>query len=1011
MPDAPILPDEDSFSSPSVPTMRGGDPASLGRIDHYDVLRKLGGGGFGVVYLARDTASGVEVAIKTLHTLLKRNAEEMDLLREKFALVSRLSHPNIATALVLHPCRDINLFDETARAELKLSPGDSVMVMRYAPGVTLSKWRRQFPDGIVPLDLALEVGRQVAAALDYAHSERIVHRDIKPSNVVVETVAAEPRPLDHGQGAARSPSAPTLRVRILDFGLAAEIRSSMSRVSTEAGDTSGTRPYMAPEQWLGRKQDGRTDQYALACVLYELLSGAPPFAGVFETGDPAVMMAAVKSEAPAAIDTLPRAADAALLRALAKDPAARFPNCLAFVDAVGRAIRARRGGSSGTPRPRRFRYELAAAALLAVGTLGAILLSPPGGGNDHAKFAAVESHAENPAVESHAENAEVESHAENAAVESHAENAESIGASRTGEPLEPHAESAESGGGTRSPSEMPKSNDDGAESTEPHGNSDASENDSGSRPLRNQTLELAIKADEACIKARLAKTRFDRFSSLAVENRIAVAAYLVQDQSLFPLLSLKDDLELRLAAQTRAGLGSNHPEVQQSRSLLENVDRQINGKLAAIRAGLQQTWEQDQQEADFYADLLAKKCADGTAALSGAAKERYETDLAEARAVKADKASIKARLAKSRFDRFSSLVAENGIAAAAAFVQDQSLSPLLSTKNDLELQLDARSKAGLGANHPEMQQSRSLLENVDRQINDRLAAICVSLLNDWKQDQREADYYADLHAGKSADEAATGSDAEKAAEEVEVARIYASAERWTEAIEAARKALDRDPGNDAAAKLKVQAETALRKIADAKAEVERKAKEDAGRTISTERNRTKTAPSAQTSVGARPLRPDDTVEVFLHIPADDKSSSISDVVDSFGVITLPLVGDIKVGSLTTSEAEKAIVAAYVDGGYYQQIDVTVVCQSMMQERLYYVEGAVKKNGSFQWTDNLTLRSAIINAGGVDDFANRVIELTRGGVTTKYNLHQIERGTVEDPPIQPGDILKAQKRWL
>ena len=84
---------------------------------------------------------------------------------------------------------------------------------------------------------------------------------------------------------------------------------------------------------------------------------------------------------------------------------------------------------------------------------------------------------------------------------------------------------------------------------------------------------------------------------------------------------------------------------------------------------------------------------------------------------------------------------------------------------------------------------------------------------------------------------------------------------------------------------------------------------------------------------------------------------------------------------------------------------------MMQERLYYVEGSVRKNGAFQWTDNLTLRSAIINAGGVNDFANRIIELTRGGVTTKYNLNQIERGTVEDPPIQPGDILKARERWL
>ena len=315
----------------SLPTMTHGPElaGSLGVVDHYSLLRKLGGGGFGMVYLARDTVSGIDVAIKTLHPLLKRDAAEMQSLRAKFALVSRLAHPSIATALVMHTVRSADIRDPNASAELGLSPGDHVMVMRYAPGVSLSQWRRQFEGCIVPPDAAIDVARQLASALDYAHGEKIVHRDIKPGNVVVETQ-------EDG----------SIRARILDFGLAAEIRSSMSRVSNEKGDTSGTRPYMAPEQWSGRPQDGRTDQYALACVVYELLCGAPPLAGVFETGDPVIMRSAVMSEPPARIPGLSRAANAALARALAKNQEDRFPSCFAFVDALAVGI-----GSSGVIAP------------------------------------------------------------------------------------------------------------------------------------------------------------------------------------------------------------------------------------------------------------------------------------------------------------------------------------------------------------------------------------------------------------------------------------------------------------------------------------------------------------------------------------------------------------------------------------------------------------------------------------------------------------------------------------
>lgn len=294
-------------------TMRPGGGVSLGRVDQYELVRELGGGGFGVVYLALDTVSGVEVAVKGLPPIIRNSAEELERIRANFALVSSLHHPYIAAALVLHPAREVVYCDPSVRQKLRVDPGDTLMVMEYAPGVTLSRWRKQFPGGKVPFEIALQLLWQIAQALDYAHGQHIIHRDIKPSNVVVET---QP----NGEVTAR----------LLDFGLAAEVRSSMGRVSCEIHDTSGTRPYMAPEQWAGRKQGPATDQYALAVLLCELLTGEVPFASVFETGDPVVMMTAVCNREVELPADCPR--QSALRRALSKDPAARFSSCMEFIE-------------------------------------------------------------------------------------------------------------------------------------------------------------------------------------------------------------------------------------------------------------------------------------------------------------------------------------------------------------------------------------------------------------------------------------------------------------------------------------------------------------------------------------------------------------------------------------------------------------------------------------------------------------------------------------------------------
>ena len=160
---------------------------SLGRIDQYELIRELGGGGFGTVFLAKDTESEVDVAVKGLPPFVKNNREEMENIRSNFRLVHDLHHPHIAAALVLHPAKSVSYFAEDVKQKLRILAGDTLLVMAYAPGVTLSQWRKQFQENKVPLDKAIEITRQIADALDYAHERKVIHRDIKPANVMIET--------------------------------------------------------------------------------------------------------------------------------------------------------------------------------------------------------------------------------------------------------------------------------------------------------------------------------------------------------------------------------------------------------------------------------------------------------------------------------------------------------------------------------------------------------------------------------------------------------------------------------------------------------------------------------------------------------------------------------------------------------------------------------------------------------------------------------------------------------
>lgn len=339
-------------------TMRAGASHVIGTIDQYELKCELGGGGFGCVYLARDTVAGIDVAVKGLPPLVRHNKEELENIRRNFALVSRLHHPNIAAALTLHPVAKAVYGNNADAEKLRVFEGDTLVVMQYAPGVTLSQWRKQFPENKVPFGKALEIVRQIASALDYAHQEKILHRDIKPANVMIETGA-------DGK----------VTVRVLDFGLAAEIRSSIGRVSCEITDTSGTRPYMSPEQWTGCRQGPATDQYSLAVLFCELVTGEVPFASVFETGDPAIMVNAVKNETLEKPLGLPKQAYAALVRALAKKREARYGSCMEFVAALAGDAESRpavSGCGRGTGATRRWSLAAACLALLAAVLAGGV---------------------------------------------------------------------------------------------------------------------------------------------------------------------------------------------------------------------------------------------------------------------------------------------------------------------------------------------------------------------------------------------------------------------------------------------------------------------------------------------------------------------------------------------------------------------------------------------------------------------------------------------------------------
>ena len=296
---------------------------TLAILDQYAILRRLGGGEFGAVYLAHDTDAKIDVVVKGLPPLISNDAEELVRIRDNFALVSRLHHPHIAPVLHLQRLKSTIYYDTTVQENLRLTVGDMLMVMAYAPGMTVSQWRRQFPERRAPVDQAIQIAKQIAQALDYAHGENVLHRDVKPSNVIVE------QRLDG-----------SITARLIDFDLATEMSAGRTHTVADVdADTVGTWPYMAPEQWNHEEQCAATDQYGLAVLLCYLLTGTVPFASAFTTNDLSTIKMAVCTRPLELPDSCP--CRSSFQKALSRLPSARFASCEEFVEAVEKELRKR----------------------------------------------------------------------------------------------------------------------------------------------------------------------------------------------------------------------------------------------------------------------------------------------------------------------------------------------------------------------------------------------------------------------------------------------------------------------------------------------------------------------------------------------------------------------------------------------------------------------------------------------------------------------------------------------